>query len=200
MIIDTEQRSLDWFAVRGLKLTASHASTIATAGKGLITYVEEIVASYYSGFKEETYKSEAMQRGIELEPEAKSIYELETGRTIKDVGFIVYNEFVGGSPDGLIDEDGGVEIKCHSAKNYAQLILDGEIDNKYYMQIQMYLLITNRKWFDYVGYNPNFKRCLYIKRIEADKEAHDKLLKGFEVGTKLIKERVAKMEAYNERI
>ena len=196
MIIHSmQQGSAEWHDIRKLKLTASHAQAIASAGKGLGTYTTEIVSKYFSTGEEKTYLNDEMQRGLELESEARTIYEFETGNEIKEVGFVEYNKYIGCSPDGLIDEDGGIEIKIHNDKVYTELLLHNKIDTKYLWQIQMNLFITGRQWFDYVAYNPNFKKTMYVKRIKRGNGGElDILAKGLTVGTDMLIKKIKKME------
>jgi hypothetical protein len=189
IIHNCEQGSDEWFDVRKLKLTASHATAIGNAGKGLETYITEMMAYHYSSSEREYYSGKDTDRGNELEPIARAIYELKTGYQVEQVGFIELNEFVGCSPDGLIGEDGGLEIKSPNDVNYYKIIRDGEkeIDSGYIWQVQMNLLITCRKWWDLAFYNPNFEETLKIIRLFPDKEKQDKLKVGLEKGIKLIK-------------
>jgi len=187
-----EQGTVDWRKVRAGKLTGSNAQTIATNGKGLETLCLETCAEKFCSIVEQGYTNEAMQNGVDLEATARSLYELENDVTVEQVGFIERDEFVGVSPDGLINEDGGIEIKCHGAKEHLRLLVGGEIDKKYWWQCQMFLLVTGRKWIDYVAFNPNFTRDKHIVRIEPDQEAFEKLEAGIEKGIELIKELSAK--------
>lgn len=190
-VYNFEQKSEEWFAVRKGKMTASHSQAIGNNGKGLETYILEMMAEFYSsGGEKEIYTNSDMERGIELEEQARSIYELETGNKVEQVGFCEHNEFAGCSPDGLIGEDGGIEIKCQKDNTHFRMILNGEkeIDSKYVWQIQMNLLITDRKWWDYVSYNPNYQKSLIIFRIYADDEMQNKILAGIEKGAEKIKE------------
>lgn len=125
------QRSEEWHNLRKGKLTASEAQTIAANGKELETYVYEIITEKYSNNKD-TYTSKDMQRGIELEEQARMTYEIENEK-VEEVGFIELDEFVGCSPDGLILEEGGLEIKCVNDVNFFKLLIDGEkaIDPKH---------------------------------------------------------------------
>lgn len=183
-----QQGSPEWLAVRAGKMTASHAQEIGNASKGLQTYVYEILASKIAGAEEDKYTNVHIERGLELEPVARSMYELQKNVAVEQVGFVEYNKHVGCSPDGLVGEDGGIEIKCHNNAQHFRLIVNGveDIESKYLWQIQMNLLITGRKWWDYVAYNPNFKDDLLIFRIRPSQTKHDALKKGFEMGSKLI--------------
>ena len=107
-----EQRSSEWFAIRRGKMTASKASVIATGGVGLETYILELMAEYYSNAEQEQLTNKDIERGIELEPQARMAFEFKTGLTVHQIGFIEYNEYIGCSPDGLIGSDGLVEFKA----------------------------------------------------------------------------------------
>lgn len=190
------QQSPEWYECRKGKITASHAQAIANCGKGLDTYINELMAEYFSKGVKEQFTSKHTERGNELEAEARVVYEMTSGNTVEEVGFIEYNEFVGASPDGLIGDDGGLEIKCPDDNGYFEILLNGEseIDTKYLWQIQMCLLITERKWWDFVAYNPNFDTSIIIHRIFPDKEKQDKLLKGFLIAEQKIKEIINKLK------
>lgn len=179
-ILEMEQGSEEWREARKGRITASHAQAIGSNGKGLETYIEKYAINT------ERYTSEDMERGNELEDTARKLYELETGNEVKQVGFIERDEYVGCSPDGLIGENGGIEIKCLNDKNHFHLSITEKIEKKHLWQIQMNLLITGRKWWDYVAFNPNLPKELVIIRIEPDKEMQEKLEEGIERGTKLI--------------
>lgn len=189
------QGSDEWKALRKGKMTASNAQAIGNVGKGLDTYILDLMADSLSSGEFENYTNAHMERGNDLEASARSIYELETGQTVEQVGFVDYNDFVGCSPDGLIGEDGGIEIKCQADKKHFRLILNGEkeIDSSYVWQVQMNLLVTGRQWWDFVGYNPNFEKSLVIHRILPDPAMHAKLLEGFKVGEQKIKEILTKL-------
>ncbi len=178
-IHEMEQRSDEWFAIKKGKASASRAQAIGNGGKGLENYVIEIMAEYYSIAERENYINEHMQRGIELEPIAKQVYELEHDCEVREIGFAEYNEYIGCSPDGLVGKDGMIEIKCPCDRIYLGILINEKIDSGYEWQCQMNMLILKRKWCDLIFYNPNFKRSMYIKRLKADKKAHEKLLKGF---------------------
>ena len=126
-VYNCEQGSEEWLKCRLGKLTGSVAHTIATSGKGLETLCLEKATEILTGIISDGYKNDAMQHGNDYEAEARSIYELETGNTVIQVGFCEDNEFVGVSPDGLIGDDGLIEIKCPTDKTYTQYLIDGVI-------------------------------------------------------------------------
>lgn len=191
------QQSPEWFALRARKMSASHAQAIGNRGKGLDTYITSMMAEYYSQADKEQYSNSHLDRGNELEPMARSIYSLHTGEKVEEVGFVELSEYVGCSPDGLTEE-GCIEIKCPDDVKYFKHLLDGEkaIESSYIWQMQMVMLITGKKWCDYVAYNPNYTQPLFIYRIYPDYAAFTKLEEGFEIGGKLIIEIEDKMRGY----
>lgn len=187
-IYNFEQRTEDWYNIRKGKMTASNAETIIANGKGLETYIYNLMAEYYSSAEKENYINADMQRGIDLEPEARLEFEFYTDLDVQEVGFIEYNDFIGVSPDGLIGDDGLIEIKCPNDSIYFKLLLSNNIKPEYIAQMQMQMYVTDRQYCYFVSYNPNFEKSLYIKKINRDEEMIDKLKKGLERGTQLIKE------------
>jgi len=185
-----EQGSPEWFRVRKGKVTASHATAIGNYGKGLHTYVKELMSEYFSSGEKENYSNAHTDRGNDLEPVARSMYELEQGVKIEQIGFAEYNEFVGCSPDGIIEPDGMVEIKCPDDKGYFNILLEKEnaIASSCLWQIQMNLLILERTWCDLIYYNPNYKKSMTIFRINVDEEKHKALSIGFVKAEEMITE------------
>ena len=187
-IYNFEQRTEDWYNIRKGKMTASNADTIIANGKGLETYIYNLMAEYYSSAEKENYINADMQRGIDLEPEARLEFEFYTDLDVQEVGFVEYNDFIGVSPDGLVGDDGLIEIKCPNDSIYFKLLLSNNIKPEYIAQMQMQMYVTDRQYCYFVSYNPNFEKSLYIKKISRDEEMIEKLKKGLERGTQLIKE------------
>lgn len=187
-IYNFEQRTEDWYNFRKGKMTASNADTIIANGKGLETYIYNLMAEYYSSAEKENYINADMQRGIDLEPEAKIEFQFYTGLDIKEVGCVELNEYILASPDGLIGDDGLIEIKCPNDSIYFKLLLSNNIKPEYIAQMQMQMYVTDRQYCYFVSYNPNFEKSLYIKKINRDEEMIEKLKKGLERGTQLINE------------
>jgi exodeoxyribonuclease (lambda-induced) len=116
------------------------------------------------------------------------MYEIETGNTVTEVGYCQLDDYSGCSPDGFIGEDGLIEIKCPCDSVFVRYLYDKKVDPKYYAQMQMQMLVTGRKWCDYVVFNQNFEKSIVIKRIELDEESQVKLNFGLEQGKTKIKE------------
>lgn len=179
---DIVQGSEEWFYLRLGKFTCSDAQAILTNGKGLDTLAFTKVAEKLTKKIADGYTNDAMERGKELEDLARSAYELETGEVVEKIGFIEHSDWVGGSPDGLIKTDGLVEIKCPTDRVFVEYMFFKKIDPKYMAQMQMQLLISERKWVDYVVFNPNFEKQLIIRRVNRDEEMLTKLHTGIASG------------------
>ena len=137
---NVEQGSGEWFALRlQYPLTASKAQAISAQGKGLETLCWEKMAEKYSEAPKEHFSNEHTERGNELEEQARGIYELETGNNVKEVGFVSNEEVskVGGaSPDGLVGEDGLLEIKCFADTKHFKMTKKGiSIESQYMWQM-----------------------------------------------------------------
>lgn len=196
-IINIQQKTPEWFALRNkYPLTASEAQAIGNQGKGLETLVWEKMAERYSSQEKERYTNKDLERGVELEPLAREMYELQTGNKVDEVGFVI-NETIskvgGASPDGMIvAKNGLVEIKSFEDKKHFKMVIernktgDFEIESQYMWQMQMQMLICEMEWCDFVAYNPNFKESLLIKRILPDKEMQDKIIEGLKKGENII--------------
>ena len=193
VIHNVEQRSEEWHALRKqYPLTASEAQAIANNGKGLETLIWDKLSKRYSSAPDEEYTNEHIERGIELEEQARSLYELETGETVRTVGFVT-NESVspvaGASPDGLVNGDGLLEIKCPSDTKFFRMLVEGiEVEAQYGWQVQMQMLLTGRKWCDLVLYNPNFKQSFLSVRLDADATMQKEIVEGLKKGEAIISE------------
>lgn len=194
---DIEQGTPEWHALRAGRFTASDAQSIGAEGKGLETLAFEKVAEIKTGKSKESYTNDDMERGHQLEAEARNSYEIETGNTVEQIAFAELDEMIGASPDGLVGEDGLIEIKCPSDVVYTRYLYTGDVDPKYYAQMQMQMYVTGRKWCDYVVYNPNFERSIVIKRVEIDENAQYKIQHGLKAGVELVKKILEKIWTTN---
>lgn len=159
-----EQQTTEWFKARIGCLTASRAAAVLKRGrdgKPLKAYYElldEIVTERLTGSAVEHFCNDAMIWGIEHEDEARSRYENVTGNLVTEVGLVMHPtiQFLGASPDGLVGDDGLVEIKCPSMLTHLRRIRCKEVPDEYKPQMLIQLLCTGRKWVDYVDYDPRF--------------------------------------------
>jgi len=168
--IDCIQMSPEWFSARaGVPSASSFDSIITTKGessKQKTKYMYRLAGERITGCKEESYQNSAMQRGIELESEARAFYEL-TSADVKQVGFCLNEEpAYGCSPDGLVGDDGLVEFKCPLMATHVGYLVKGNLYTDYLQQVQGQLLVTGRKWCDIVSYFPGIKPV--IIRVERD--------------------------------
>lgn len=179
-MFDMEQRSDDWRQIRLGKVTASRvadmmARTKTGYGASRANYMSELIIERLTGKPTEGFTSAAMQRGINLEPEARQAYEQAKELWVVETGFVIHPtiEDAGASPDGLVDSAGLVEIKCLGASAHLEAILTGEIPDKYFKQMQMQMACCERAWCDYAAYNPDFPEHmrLFIKRVPRDDKA-----------------------------
>lgn len=192
---DLQQGTEEWLAVRLGKFTASTATAIKSNGKGLETLVlDKAVELITKKQAKQPYKSSAMDDGNNREDEARTVYELSTGLSVTQVGFCELNEHVGCSPDGLVGDDGLVEIKCPEARTFLTYKLTKKVDTGYYAQMQMQMYVTDRKWCDYVVYHPDFPDAIIIKRVERDEVFIEKIRIGLESGIKKLKETMEKIK------
>ena len=165
---EIEQNEEEWLELRKGKFTASSFSDLfmAKTTAGYKKAIRKVVYERITGESPETYKNEYMERGHELEPAAKEAYELQTFNTVKDGGFFEVDEWIGASPDGLVDEDGQIEIKSPAYNTFIDYILSDKVPSEYIIQIQGQLFATGRAWCDFVAFHP--KLPLIVKRVLRD--------------------------------
>jgi putative phage-type endonuclease len=156
-----EQGSAEWFAQRLGKLTASRlADALAKTKSGYsasrANYIAQLVAERLTGVPAESYTNAAMQHGIDTEPLARAAYEFHTDNTVEPAGFIDHPviEMTGASPDGLVGDDGLVEIKCPNTATHIETLLSGVIPSKYILQMEWQMACTGRQWCDYISFDP----------------------------------------------
>ena len=163
-----EQGSLEWFQQRVGKPTMSQAKTLITGGKSITrrNYILDLAAERLSGMPSDTVATRDMERGNFLEPYALESFTLATKMKVRQVGFVLTDdERVGCSPDGLIGEDSGLEIKCPRPRQHIRNIFSDGLDD-YRDQAQGNMWICEREFWYLVSYCPWVVRLpIYIKRI-----------------------------------
>ena len=176
-VLNDEQGSDAWLQSRLGVVTASNFGKILSpTGKKssqVNDYVNKLVAESLTGVVEPLYKSGAMQRGNDLEPEAKSMYELIKGVTVVETGLIKHDDIEAGcSPDGLVMRDetavSGLEIKCPLSHNHVEYLRNNKVPSKYIPQIQGCMWITGAEYWDFMSYNEYLQPL--IIRVERDEE------------------------------
>jgi putative phage-type endonuclease len=167
----------EWKQLRLGKVTASRvADVIAKTKSGYsasrANYMAQLIAERLTGTVAESYTNAAMQHGTETEPEARSAFEFYQGVTVKQVAFVPHPKIdqAGCSPDGLVGDDGLVEIKCPNTATHLETLLGQAIPSKYEAQMQFQMACTGRKHCDFVSYDPRMPEHmrLFVKRLERD--------------------------------
>lgn len=188
MILETAtQRTDDWYAARCGKATASRFKdvlarkkpTVEQAKKNLLgdpaadrqKYLMELVLERLTGQPVPNYENAAMRWGTEQEAAARAAYEQRTGVAVEETGFVAHDTLMAGcSPDGLVDWDGLIEIKCpYNSAVHIDTLLNG-MPAEHTAQVQGQMWITGRQWCDFVSYDPRMPvpLQLYVQRINRD--------------------------------
>lgn len=179
IIHNVEQGSEEWFQIRLGLPTASRFSDIVTPAKCELSksrhkYLYELVAEKLIKERECNFSNEWLERGNELENEARQMYQLLTDNGVKEVGIITDDDIkVGASPDGLIGEAGGLEIKCPKASTLVKYYIKDELPLEYKLQVMGNLWLSGREWWDFFAYHPKVKP--FYKRVYRDEKCIKKL-------------------------
>ena len=178
------QGTPEWLADRAGKVTASRiADVMASAKSGeaaaRANYRAQLVAERLTGKAQESFTSAAMQWGTDNEPVARAIYEVATGSMVDQVGFVPHQTIPmsGASPDGLVGDDGLIEIKCPNTATHIDTLISGKATAKYLKQMQWQMECTGRLWCDFVSYDPRMPDhlALFVVRVYRDEELIDEI-------------------------
>jgi len=177
-IIRVPQRSPEWYEARRGIPTASNFNKIVTSNgspsKQAEGYLYQLVAERLAGVREEPYISPAMLEGIAREAESRRVYAMLREVEVEEVGFCIDDSGrYGCSPDGLIGEDGVLELKNPQGKAAVEYLVSGTLPTAYIQQVQGQLLVTGREWCDFVSYYPGLPTL--IVRVERDEGFISKL-------------------------
>jgi putative phage-type endonuclease len=173
---EIEQGTDAWKMLRLGKVTASRIKDIvATTKSGYSTsrdkYMTQLLLERITNTVAESYSNDAMAWGTEQEPYARANYESKMGVLVDQVAFVDHPTIPmsGASPDGLVNDDGLVELKAPMSHTHLESLLGG-IDNQYLTQVQWQMAVTNRSWTDLCSYDPRFPEHLrlIVKRINRD--------------------------------
>jgi len=184
MIELMEQGTDEWFAIRIGKVTASRvADVIAKTKSGYSAsrdnYMAQLVCERLTGQKGESFTNSAMQHGTETEPLARAAYEALKDVLVDEVGFVPHPtiKMAGASPDGLVGDDGLIEIKCPNTATHIETLLSESVPTKYYTQMQFQMACTGRMWTDFVSFDNRLPEelQLFVKRVPRD-EMYIKLM------------------------
>lgn len=194
IIREIEQGSADWLALRLGIVTCSELSDLMVDGKqeggfgvGAYTYMDRLIGERITGAEAEPWRgSKSSERGHALEPVVRDLYclrrDLEPG-AIEQVA-IVLNHGIGYSPDGLVVDDGLIEVKTKIPEKLVQVILDGNVPKEHVAQCQGGLWVSEREWIDFLGYWPGMPLCLvrayrdeaYIRKLSQRVKTFNEIL------------------------
>ena len=178
-IIDCDQRSPEWHQARSGVPSASEFDKIVTSdgspSKQRQKYMYELVGQKLGALPEESYTNKAIENGILREAEAREMYSRDV-KPVVQVGFCIHDEGYGCSPDGLVEEDGVIEIKCPILSTHIEYLIKQKLPTDYVQQVQGQLLVTGRKYNDFISFFPNLKplvvRCyrdeVFISRLRLE--------------------------------
>jgi len=181
IILDCIQGEPEWFAARCGVVSASKFGEILTptgkptTGVKRPNYMNTLIAETIMGYKQETYCSDAMKRGIELEPEARDMYAMLNDCEPVEIGMAYLDDrkLISCSPDALVDENGLWENKAPLPHTHIKYLLDNKIPTQYIPQVQGQLYVMDREWCDFMSYAPDIKPLIirvnrddvYIKKL-----------------------------------
>lgn len=177
MIHYFEQGSDEWRDYKRGKISASRVADLVPGYKGAYlasrkNYMAELIAEILTGNNTEHFTSGAMEHGTETEPLARAAYEAITGSMVEQVGFVDHEQIAdfGASPDGLVNLDGSIEIKCPNTATHLDTLINGSIKREYIYQMQTVMLCGKRAWCDFISYDPRLpdNLSIWIKRINRD--------------------------------
>lgn len=173
------QGSEEWLRARCGKVTASRVADVIARtrtgwGASRKNYLAELIAERLTGVPAATYTNAAMQWGSDTEPQARAAYEFFTDATVIEVGLVPHPTIAmaAASPDGLVGDDGLVEIKCPNTSTHIETLLTKSIADKYQVQMLWQLACTGRQWCDFVSFDPRMPEHLrmFVKRVERDEK------------------------------
>ncbi len=203
IILDVEQGSYEWQIARAGIPTASCFDRILTPktlklSAQSVAYRNELLAEWLLGEPIEAPTTYWMERGTIIEPEARAFYELQSGATVRTVGLVLRaDRKVGGSPDALVGDAGGLELKCPAPQTHVGYMLDpAAFAATYRHQVQGNLYLTGRQWWDLQSYCPGLPAV--TQRIERDEvylAALDAALRVFLADLDAMKEQLSEYRA-----
>ncbi len=178
IIKDMVQGSAEWHAMRLGKVTASNMKNVMSNGRGGAlskmseTYMMDLIAERLTGESKPFFENDAMRWGTETEPQARAMFEIQEGVEVEEVAFIEYDDYTGVSPDGLIGDDGLIEIKCPNTATQIKRALSDDYAADYKDQIQMQLWVSGRQYCYFLSFDPRLDCAAgyLLQKVERDEE------------------------------
>ena len=171
------QSDPQWATARVGHVTASRiadlmAKTKTGWGASRANYAAQLVAERLTGNASESYSNAAMQWGVETEAQARAAYEFRQDVTCGEAAFLKHPciEWAGASPDGFVSDDGLVEFKCPNTSTHIDTLLGAKVPEKYVLQMQWQMAVTDRGWCDFVSFDPRLpeEMRMFLRRVERD--------------------------------
>ena len=172
-ILTVEQGTPEWFEARIGSIGGSSISSVCAKGTGKMrsNLLYRLAGEILSGEKYIGYKNDYMDYGTEMEPEARFCYGVKNNVDVFEIGLVRLDQYKHFSPDGLVGDDGIIEIKCVIPSVHVATICSDKIPSEYRKQVQWGLFITDRKWVDFISYCPKIVDMpLFIKRTGRDEK------------------------------
>lgn len=196
--VKVEQGTPEWLKMRLGKITGTRLKEVFKSDN--LPLIDEMIAEIDSEEIEENYVNQSMQRGKDLEPVVKAIYEQVKDIEIDEVGFCLseVNDYLALSPDGFTkDRLGAIEIKCPSTKVHVKYIRMNKIPSEYLYQVYCYFLINQKlEWLDFISYDDRFNsRPMWIKRVKREEIENELILANIE-----IEKFISKFEKYYKQV
>lgn len=201
---DMIQGSPEWLAARAGSLGASQvadalARTKSGWGASRANVRAQLIRERLTGNPTETFTSAAMQRGKDLEPQARAMYSFQTGYEVEEIALVRHPEIDGShcSPDGLCGDTGLVEIKCCGDARHHEILNGSEPEERYVKQCLWQLACTGRDWVDLAYFNPDWpaEMQLVVRRIDRDAAAIEEIEEEVSKFLSEVKEAVADLRA-----
>ena len=177
-IIDCIQGSEEWFTARLGKVTGTGFAKVLAKGHGKTrkSYMIQLAAERLTGLAQESYSNAAMEWGTEHEGEARARYEMVNDVSVLLAGFVELSDEIGISPDGLVDDEGLLEIKCPNSTTHIETIMSNNVPSQYIPQIQGGMWVAERQWCDFVSFDPRVTSMPYLcLRVARDQKYIDNL-------------------------
>ncbi len=171
------QGSQEWLQLRAGRVTASRVADVVARtksgyGASRANYMAELIAERLTGIPAPSFTNAAMQHGVEREPHARRAYAELMGVEVVEVPFVEHPEIpmFGCSPDGLVGDDGLVEIKAPNTATHLETLLTETVPGKYVTQMQVQMACTGRAWCDFASFDPRLpaNMALFVRRIDRD--------------------------------
>jgi putative phage-type endonuclease len=198
-----------WLELRRGLITASVIGQLITPGtikpasndksRALLA---QLAAERITGQTDNTFVNDDMMRGTLHEPIARDKYAEHNNVTVQEVGFVIREDWggirIGASPDGLVGNDGGIEIKCPRAKAHIQTVLSGEVPAYNMAQVQATLLVTGREWWDFISFCAGLP--MFTKRVTLDPKWRDSIITAATTAEHAIGSMVQRFQAASEHL